>query len=274
MDPVGMTSLYTAMLRARESARPDRLFTDPFAETLAGQQGSDVLAWMETHSPGAAQNPVVPIRTRFYDDTLKHVIDDYGMDQFVILAAGLDTRAFRLPLPPELALFELDQREVLDFKASRLAELNAAPRCRRVPIPTDLTGDWSAALQDGGFDRERPAIWLAEGLLPYLDDAQVHQLLGMLSKLAAAGSWLLVDVMSTAFLTSPQLASFLTMMAKHGSPLHSSTDDPEGLVARHGWQPQVTCYGAPEANFGRWVLPAGYRDDPDCPHGYLIVAQR
>jgi methyltransferase (TIGR00027 family) len=267
-----MTSLYSAMLRARESARPDRLFADPFAEPLAGQQGNDVIAWMEANSPGAAQNPVVPIRTRFYDDTLKRILDDFGVDQLVIVAAGLDSRAFRLSLPPDLALFELDQPEVLDFKASRLAKLNAAPRCRRVPVPADLTSDWSAAIQDGGFDRRRPAIWLLEGLLPYLDDAQVNHLLGMLSKLSAAGSWLLADVMSTAFLSSPQLENFLAMLAKHGSPLQSSTDDPEGLVAKHGWQPQVTRYGEPQANFGRWIMPAAYRDDPDCPHGYLIVA--
>ncbi len=274
MDPIAKTSLYTAMLRARESARPDRLFTDPFAETLAGPQGNDVLAWMEARSPGVSQNPVVPIRTRFFDGTLDRILGESEVDQLVILAAGLDTRAFRLRLPPDLALFELDRPEVLDLKASRLAQLNAVPRCRRVPIPVDLTGDWSATLQDGGFDRQRPAAWLVEGLTPYLTGDQVHHLLGTLSELAVAGSWLLADAVSGSFLTSPQLAGFLAMMAANGSPFRFGTDDPEGLVGVHGWRPQVTQFGEAGANFGRWIMPEGYRDDPDSPRGYLIVAHR
>lgn len=274
MDPIAKTSLYTAMLRAQESARPDRLFSDPLAETLAGPQGNDVLAWMEARSPGAAQNPVIPIRTRFIDDTFERILGESGVDQLVILAAGMDTRAFRLPLPPDLALFELDRPEVLDLKAARLAQLNATPRCRRIPIPADLTGDWSTTLQDGGFDRQRPAAWLAEGLTPYLTDDQVHHLLDMLSELAAAGSWLLVDVFNHSFLTSPQMAGFRAMMAANGSPLLFGTDDPEGLMGSHGWQPQVTPLGEAGANFGRWTLPEGYHDDPHSPLGYLIVAKR
>ncbi len=274
MDPIATTGLYTAMLRARESARPDRLFSDPFAEALAGPQGNDVLAWMEARSPGASQNPVVAIRTRFLDNTLEHILGESGVDQLVILAAGLDTRAFRLPLPPDLVLFELDRPEVLDLKAARLAQLNTAPRCRRVPLPADLAGDWSASLQAGGFDRSRPAAWLVEGLLQYLTDAQAHHVLGTLSGLAVAGSWLLTDLVSHSFFTSPQLAGFLAMMAANGSPWHFGTDDPEGLMAMHGWRAEVTRFGEDGANFGRWIMPPGYRDDPNSPHGFLVVAHR
>lgn len=274
MDPIATTGLYTAMLRARESARPDRLFSDTFAEALAGSQGNDVLAWMEASSPGASQNPVVPIRTRFFDDTLERILAESGVDQLVILAAGLDTRAFRLSLPPDLTLFELDQPEVLGLKAARLTQLTAVPRCRRVPIPANLTSDWSAALLDGGFDRQRPVVWLVEGLLQYLIEAQVHHVLGTLSELAAAGSWLLTDFIGHSFLTSPQLAGFLAMMAANGSPFHFGTDDPEGLIGEYGWRPQVTRFGEEGANFGRWIMPASYRDDPQSPHGYLIVAHR
>ncbi|MGH3920205.1 MAG: SAM-dependent methyltransferase [Pseudonocardiaceae bacterium] len=274
MDPVATTGLYTAMLRARESTRPDRLFSDPFAEVLAGPQGNDVLALMEAGSSGGSQNPVIPIRTRFFDDALERIVGELGVDQLVILAAGMDTRAFRLSLPPDLALFELDRPEVLDLKASRLAQVNAAPCCQRVPLPVDLTGDWSATLQGGGFDRQRPSAWLVEGLTPYLTDDQVHHLLGTLSELAVAGSWLLADVIGHSFLTSPRLAGFRAMMAASGSPFRFGTDDPEGLMGMHGWRPQVSRFDEAGANFGRWILPATYREDPHLPHGYLIVAHR
>jgi methyltransferase (TIGR00027 family) len=274
MDPVATTGLYTAMLRARESARSDRLFSDPFAEALAGPQGNEVLTWMETRSPGVSENPIVAIRTRFFDDVLQHTVSECGVDQLVVLAAGLDTRAFRLPLPPDLVLFELDRPEVLDFKAARLAQLGAIPCCQRIPIPGDLAGDWPAALQASGFNREQPTAWLVEGLLQYLTKTHVHQLLDTLSGLAVPGSWLFTDLVSHTFFTSPQLAGFLAMMAANGSPWQFGTDNPEGLVATHGWRAQVTRFGEDGASFGRWIMPADYRDDPESPHGYLIVAQR
>lgn len=274
MDSVATTALYTAVIRARESTRPDRLFNDPLAGALAGPQGDELISWMESTSPGAADNPTVPIRTRFFDDTIEHIVGESGVDQIVILAAGLDTRAFRLSLPPGIALFEVDRPEVLDLKASRLTELGAVPRCRRTAIPADLSGDWSNTLGESGFERSRPAVWLAEGLSPYLTDAQVHHFLATLSELAAPGSWLLTDVFSRSFLTSPQLAGFLAMMAANSSPIQFGTDDPEELVRAHGWRPQVTQLGGEGANFGRWNLPATYRSDPHTPHGYLIVGRR
>ena len=274
MDPVATTSLYTAMLRARESARPDRLFSDPFAEALAGPQGNELLAWMETRAPGVSEGQAVAIRTKFYDDTLERILAQSGTDQLVFLAAGLDTRTFRLPLPPELTLFELDRPEVLGLKDAALAQLNAVPRCRRIPVPADLAGDWPKALQGGGFDRQRPAIWFVEGLLYYLNEAQVHHLLDTLSERAVPGSWLLADVVGQSFLTSPYMAGFLAMMAANGSPWQFGTDDPEGLMTAHGWQPNVTQYGADGANFGRWTLPAIDRDDTNSPRGYLVVANR
>lgn len=274
MDPVATTSLYTAMLRARESARPDRLFCDPFAEALAGPRGTEVLAWMEARAPGVSEGQAVAIRTRFYDDTLERILAQSGIDQLVFLAAGLDTRAFRLPLPLELTVFELDLSEVLDLKAAALAQRNAVPRCRRVPIPADLSGDWPKALQDGGFDRRRPAIWFVEGLLYYLSETQVHHVLDTLSEHAVPGSWLLADLVGQSFLTSPYLAGFLSMMAANGSPWQFGTDDPEGLMRVHGWQPSVTQYGADGANYGRWTLPVTDREDTASPHGYLVVANR
>ncbi|MGH3696151.1 MAG: SAM-dependent methyltransferase [Pseudonocardiaceae bacterium] len=272
MDPIATTALYTAMKRAMESAGPDPLFTDPLAAELAGAQGREVLDWMEARAPGVSQNQAVAVRTRFFDDALQRILAESDVNQLVIVAAGLDSRAFRLQLPADFTVFELDRPELLDLKATRLAQVTATPRCRRIPIPIDLAGDWSAALHEGGFDRHRPAIWLVEGLLFYVTEAQVHQVLGTLSELAVAGSWLLTDIVGTSFLRSPYVADFLAMMAANGSPWRFGTDAPEALVEQHGWQPQVTHFGEMGADFGRW--PAPDHDDPDYPHGYLIVAQR
>lgn len=155
-----------------------------------------------------------------------------------------------------------------------MAQRNVVPCCRRVPIPVDLTGDWSVALKEGGFDRRRPAVWLVEGLTLYLTGDQVHHLLGALSGLAVAGSWLLTDAVSQSFLVSAQLGGFLAMMAENGSPFQFGTDDPRGLLAAHDWESEVTRFGEPRANFGRWTMSEGYHDDPGSPHGYLIVAHR
>lgn len=274
MDPVATTALYTAMIRARESARPDRLFNDPLAGALAGPQGDELISWMEATSPGAADLSAIIIRTRFFDDALERIVGQSGVDQIVLLAAGMDTRAFRLSLPPGITLFEIDRTEVLDVKEPRLAELGAVPHCRRVAIPADLNGDWPAALCESGFERSRPAVWLAEGLLLFLTKTQVHQLLTTLGTLVTPGSWFCVDVLSRWFLISPQLAGFVAMFAAHGSPLQFSTDDPENLLRAHGWRPQITQYGEPAANFGRWTMPAAYGDDSNITYGYLIVARQ
>lgn len=274
MDPVAATALYTAMIRAQESTRPDRLFNDPLAGALAGPQGDKLISWMEATSPGASDNPGVIIRTRFFDDALERIVVESGVDQIVLLAAGMDTRAFRLSLPPGSTLFEIDRTEILDVKEPRLAELGAVPHCRRVTIPADLNGDWPAALCESGFERSRPAVWLAEGLLLYLAKTQVHQLLATLGKLVTPGSWLCVDVLSRWFLISPQLAGFVAMFAANGSPLQFGTNDPDDLLRAHGWRPQITQYGEPAANFGRWTMPAAYGDDSNIPYGYLIVARQ
>lgn len=279
MDPVATTALYTAVLRARESAHPDRLFDDPYAAALAGPEGPDLVASMEAGAPGATGNPVIPVRTRFFDDTLERLTGPPAdgapaLRQVVVLAAGFDTRAFRLALPPELTVFELDRPEVLDLKATRLAALGAVPRCRRVGVPVDLAGDWPPVLQAAGFDPQRPAAWLVEGLTPYLTDAGVQHLLGTLSGLAAPGSRLVVDVFGRAFLTSPAMDRFRAVMAARGSPFRFGTDDPGALLTAHGWRAEVTRFGDPAANFGRWTPPEGYPDDSHAPQGYLIAAQR
>ena len=133
------------------------------------------------------------IRTRFYDDYLTGATRA-GCRQVVLVAAGLDTRAYRLDWPAGVRLFELDSPEVLVFKEAVLGGLRAVPRCDRAAIGTDLLGDWWEALLVAGFRPEEPTAWLVEGLLIYLDAAQAGALLARISALSAPGSRLSCEV--------------------------------------------------------------------------------
>lgn len=189
---VGRTALGVARIRAAESARPDRLFDDPLAAAFAAAAPADQ-ASIDGQPPGPGGTPVsllgfrVVIRTRFYDDYLLGAVAA-GCRQVVLVAAGLDGRAFRLDWPDGVSLFELDQPEVLEFKAAVLSGQGARPRCRRAGVPVDLRGDWSAQLTGAGFDPAQPTAWLVEGLLIYLSSDQAARLLTDLGSLSAPGS--------------------------------------------------------------------------------------
>src|SRR5262249_39693802 len=133
---VAATGLLVAAMRAEESVRDDRLFTDPFAERLAGDEGRRLLAEAEA-ATGQASRQIV-IRTRFWDEALLRV-NAAGVLQVVILAAGMDARAYRLPWQPGTTVYEIDQPSVLSLKSERLA--GEPPRCRRVAVGVDLADD-------------------------------------------------------------------------------------------------------------------------------------
>lgn len=264
-----MTACWMAAVRARETARSDRLFDDPLAEALAGQDGFDLMSRMEA---GLPENPALPIRTRFFDDALARVLSNPQIRQVVALAAGMDARAFRLDMP---TVYEIDRPELLQLKEARLEAAGASSVRERVPVAADLTAAWVAELRKVGFDDERPCVFLAEGLLGYLEESEVHRLFDELSTLAAPGSCLLADVGGRSALESPFTTFWYERCAENGIPnARFGTDDPEGLLASHGWNARVTQYGEEDANFGRWPFPVTPRDDLTLPHNYLIVAER
>jgi methyltransferase (TIGR00027 family) len=199
LAPVSETALGMALIRAEESRRPDRLFDDPYAEAF-------LVAAPDAFSDkdGATADPEVleavfsvfrfqgVIRTRFFDDRLVAGCAS-GCRQVVLLAAGLDTRAFRLAWPPGTRVFELDLPEVLTFKDHVLAGRRASPRCERTAVPADLVQDWPPRLAATGFEPTEPTAWLAEGLLLYLSAPEVARLLASISALSAPRSQLFFD---------------------------------------------------------------------------------
>lgn len=190
LDPVALTGLLVAAIRAEESRRADPLFTDPFAEGLAGAAGREALATYRA-ATGVA-TPIIEVRTRYYDDTIADILATTDIRQFVLLAAGMDARAYRLAWPPATRVFEVDRPAVLAHKSTTLAADRAA--CERVSVPIDLAADWPAALTGAGFDPAAPTCWLVEGLLQYLEEPMVHRLFARIDDLSAPGSRAIYDV--------------------------------------------------------------------------------
>jgi methyltransferase (TIGR00027 family) len=269
MNPVAITSLLVAAMRAEESQRSDRLFEDPFAEALAGDDGRAVLrAYRDAVGPSI---PIIEVRTRWYDEGLTRAAAA-GIAQVVILAAGMDARAYRLDWPAGTRVFEIDQPEVVAHKARILA--GRAPRSARVALAADLAADWPAMLHTAGFDAAAPSAWLAEGLLQYLDAGTVEAIFARVSALAAPGSVFLYDVVGRSLLDSPLLARTLRMMSELGAPWIYGTDDPTGLVTRHGWEAAAIDPGEVGSRWGRWPFPTAPAGVPGVPRGYLVEARK
>ncbi|SPM27314.1 SAM-dependent methyltransferase [Mycobacterium terramassiliense] len=264
---VAATGLLAAAVRAEESRRDDPLFTDPFAERLAGDDGRRLLA---DAVAATGQSPAeIAIRTRFFDEALLGAQAD-GASQVVILAAGMDARAYRLPWRPGATVYEVDQPEVIATKDRRLA--GAPARCRRVPVGIDLADDWPKALLGQGFTSSAKTAWLVEGLLQYLDAPAVDTLFARVDTLSAPGDVLLYNVIGRALLEAPFLQSTRQFMRRLGAPWTFGTDAPAALVERHGWSAVVTDVAEPGTRWHRWEHPVVPLDVPGVPRGYFVIA--
>jgi methyltransferase (TIGR00027 family) len=190
---VGSTALFVAAARALEAQKADPLVVDPFAEVFCravGGQWSDLLDGTAPDHPlkadfGTHFVNFQAVRTKFFD-TYYVKAAAAGVRQIVLLAAGLDSRAYRLEWPAETVVFELDQPQVLDFKRQALAGVR--PTAARREVAVDLRQDWPRALLDHGFDPTSPSAWIVEGLLIYLPGSAQVQLFSGIDALAATGS--------------------------------------------------------------------------------------
>jgi methyltransferase (TIGR00027 family) len=248
------TARLTAAGRAVENRRADRLFEDPLAEALAGEEGFRLME--QWRLPGAPrENPTIGPRTRFYDDLVIDAVEN-GLGQIVLIAAGMDTRAFRLALPADVIVFELDLPELLAQKQAILDQEHAEPRCPRVVVAADLAeDDWQQALATCGFDHAARTVFIVEGLSWYLTEEENARLLDDLASLAAPGSRLGIDVISRDHLESPASAPLFKFAAALGILWQFGTNDPVGFLAAHGWEAEVTDLDAFARRIGRWPLP-------------------
>jgi len=132
------------------------------------------------------------VRTKFFDEFFL-TSTTAGIRQAVILASGLDSRAYRLAWPDGMVVYEIDQPEVIAFKSDTLAGLGATPTCDRRTVAIDLRTDWATALREAGFDPQAPTAWSAEGLLGYLPPEAQDRLLDTITELSAPGSRVAID---------------------------------------------------------------------------------
>ncbi|GGU97452.1 putative S-adenosyl-L-methionine-dependent methyltransferase [Streptomyces litmocidini] len=192
---VGLTALLVAAARAIETHRHDSLAQDVHAEHFV-RAAPACADWpvRVAQVPEGDDNPLwgrfaryFGLRTRVLDDFVLGAVHD-GVRQVVLLGAGLDTRAFRLDLPSDCVVFEIDRAGVLAFKQRVLTDRSAAPRAKRVPVPVDLRADWVTALTSTGFDPGAPSVWLAEGLLFYLPSRAETYLIDTVDRLTTGGS--------------------------------------------------------------------------------------
>jgi methyltransferase (TIGR00027 family) len=201
---VGATATMVAAARALASAEPDAIIDDPFAAPLVRAVGLDFFTRMvdgrlsppEEH-PDAERDlqfetDSMAVRTRFFDEFFLDAAGA-GVRQFVILAAGLDARAYRLSWPRGSLVYEVDQPKVVEFKTATMSALGATPAAHRKTVAVDLRDDWPAALRRNGFDPTKPTAWSAEGLLMYLPPQAQDRLFDHIADLSAAGSWLATE---------------------------------------------------------------------------------
>jgi methyltransferase (TIGR00027 family) len=193
---VGATATMVAASRALASQGPDALLDDQLADPLVRAVGMEPFVRIMDGDISVEDDPLlsrqsmneqIAVRTRFFDDFFT-AATDAGIRQAVILASGLDARAYRLNWPPGTVVYEIDQPQVIDFKTRTLADLGAAPSADRRPIGIDLRDDWPTALRQHGFDVTQPTAWIAEGLLVYLPPEAQDRLFDNIATLSAAGS--------------------------------------------------------------------------------------
>ena len=203
---VGATATMVAASRAIASQGPDPLLDDPLADPLVRAVGlppfirllDGEVSFDDGDDPSHARRTRVEqmaVRTRFFDDFFI-AATEAGVRQAVILASGLDTRAYRLRWPVGTVVYEIDQPQVIDFKTSTLADLGANPTAQRRTVSIDLRDDWPTALRQQGFDVSQPAAWSAEGLLPYLPPEAQDRLFDNITALSAPGSQLATEHIS------------------------------------------------------------------------------
>ena len=276
---VGSTAVMVAAARAAETDRDDPLIRDPHAKILVAGAGTGVWEFMldesfvakvaEADAEAAAifehMGNYQAVRTHFFDAYFADAAAA-GIRQIVILASGLDSRAYRLDWPAGTTVFEIDQPKVLEYKAAKLAEHGVEPSAQRREVPIDLRYDWPAALRERGFDASVPTAWLAEGLLMYLPADAQDRLFALVTELSAPGSRVAAETVGVQAEERRELMRerFSHLRDKFGMEQAVEVsdlmyhDDARADVTEwlndHGWAASAVTSQDEMRRLGRWVL--------------------
>ncbi|TPG35152.1 class I SAM-dependent methyltransferase [Mycolicibacterium hodleri] len=276
---VGSTAVMVAAARAGETERETPLIRDPYAKILVAGAGTGVWELMLDDSFVAKIAEAQPesaaifehmgnyqaVRTHFFDAFFADAAAA-GIRQIVILASGLDSRAYRLEWPDGTTVFEIDQPKVLEYKAVTLAEHGVQPSAVRHEVPIDLRYDWPAALGDAGFDSSTPTAWLAEGLLMYLPADAQDRLFAQITELSAPGSRVAVETVGVQAQDRRELMrERFQQIAAHfgiqdaidvGDLMYHDEDraDVTDWLNGHGWAASAVTSQDEMRRLDRWVL--------------------
>ena len=276
---VGATALGVAAGRAVETAGADPLIRDEFARILVSAAGpawarltDPDMAWLDGDPHGQRVHRLSidyqAVRTHFFDEYFADAVGPAGpgIRQVVILAAGLDSRAYRLSWPAGTTVYEIDQPKVLEYKTGILESHGAVPAASRRPVPVDLRDDWPAALTAAGFDRTQPTAWLAEGLLPYLPSDAQDRLFEKFTALSAPGSRVAVEAFGLNSRANTQRWQRMRERLGLDVNVHALTfhepdrSDAAQWLADHGWQVRSVNNRDELARLGR-AVPEDLTDD-------------
>lgn len=294
---VGSTAVMVAAARAFETEQPDPLITDPYARLLVAGAGTGV--WESLLDSGLtstlaeidAEMAVIFTHMRNYQAVRTHFFDAYyadaaaaGIRQVVILASGLDSRAYRLQWPAGTEIYEIDQPLVLEYKAATLAQHGVTPSAGRHEVPVDLRLDWPAALRSAGFDPSAPTAWLAEGLLMYLPAEAQDRLFLNIGLLSAPGSRIAAETMRTQpgerreelrerFAGVADKLGWKQMPDIQGLTYDEpDRADPAEWLDAHGWRATVVESQDEMTRLGRWTDVPLRDGDDSFPR--FVVAER
>jgi len=296
---VGSTAVMVAAARAVETDQPDPLIRDPYAKLLVTNAKAGVL-WEAMLDPAVAAKVEAldaetaaiirhmrgyqAVRTNFFDTFFADAVAA-GIRQVVILASGLDSRAYRLDWPAGTTVFEIDQPQVLDYKSTTLADNGVTPAADRRAVPIDLRQDWPAALRAEGFDPAARTAWLAEGLLMYLPAEAQDRLFTLVGELSPAGSRIAAETAAShADERREQMRERFKKVAEQigleqtidvGELMYR--DENRANVAewlnQHGWRAAGQNSGDVMRRMGRWVEGVPMADDKQA-FSEFVTAER
>jgi methyltransferase (TIGR00027 family) len=265
---VGATATMVAAARALASKEADPLIQDPYAEPLVRAVGIDFFTKLvdgevttdDANDGGAAKlmTGMMAVRTRFVDDFFLEAAEA-GIRQAVILASGLDSRAYRLPWPDGTVVYEIDQPQVIEAKTATMISIGATPSADRRAVAVDLRDDWPEALRGNGFDPILPTAWSVEGLLVYLPPEAQDRLFDNITALSSPGSRLATEYHPSGGTSLGERASAMSeAWGAHGFNLNltdlfyaGERNPVVDYLADHGWQVSARTRPEVHAGYGR-----------------------
>jgi methyltransferase (TIGR00027 family) len=267
---VSKTAVWVAGMRVAEGRRPDRLFDDPLASAFLAAAAGEGVGSVEDDLPTVdlrGADDLIAVRTASFDRQAAEACAA-GVRQVVLVAAGLDTRAYRMDWPAGVTLFELDFPQVFAFKEPVIAASGLPTRCERVTVPVDLRADWTAPLAAAGFSATEPAVWLVEGLLPYLDGDDTTRLLGAIDTLSAQGSRVAFDHIEPVAADRPIVRTVSDVVRDLGAELWTTKESPGSWLAARDWRVRETPMPELAESYGRSLA---FLLDPTATSAYLIT---